>query len=176
MSGNIEFDRWYAAQKVKVLVSPSHKLETFGNTIVEYRMISELDDFPNKIRVREGRLEAYKPRVITPHEIGVSMEGFSDEAKEYFEFLSSIDENYRILRYGYSLKSDNFSEVVLTDTIDAVAERVVREVRSKGEKFSAVLTGVDEPWDIALVEFWRREVWRSAGSNIRELQIKGKLF
>ena len=78
MSGNIEFDRWYAAQKVKVLVSPSHKLETFGNTIVEYRMISELDDFPNKIRVREGRLEAYKPRVITPHEIGVSMEGFSD--------------------------------------------------------------------------------------------------
>ena len=90
--------------------------------------------------------------------------------------MSSIDENYRILRYGYSLKSDNFSEVVLTDTIDAVAERVVREVRSKGEKFSAVLTGVDEPWDIALVEFWRREVWRSAGSNIRELQIKGKLF
>lgn len=176
MSANPEFDRWYAAQRVKILVSPSHQLETFGNTLVNYHLISELADHPDKIRVREGRLEAHKPLVITPQEIGVEMEGFSDAAKAYFEFLGAQEEDFRVLRYGYTIKSDNFSEIVLTDTLQAVAERVKLEVKARNDKFSAVLVGVDEPWDIALVELWRREVWRSAGRNISELQKKGKLF
>jgi len=39
-----------------------------------------------------------------------------------------------------------------------------------------VLQGVDDPWDVALVELWRREVERSAGMNIKELNDSGKLF
>jgi hypothetical protein len=35
---------------------------------------------------------------------------------------------------------------------------------------------VDEPWDVALVELWLREVNRSAGRNIRELDERGELF
>ena len=50
------------------------------------------------------------------------------------------------------------------------------EVERTGDKFSAVLQGVDDPWDIALVELWRREVDRSAKKNIRELRENGKLF
>ena len=54
MSSNPDYDRWYAARKVRILLSPSHRLETFGNTLVNYHLISELDDHPGKIRVREG--------------------------------------------------------------------------------------------------------------------------
>ena len=39
-----------------------------------------------------------------------------------------------------------------------------------------MIQGVDEPWDVALVELWMREVRRSADGNIRELQEQGKLF
>lgn len=176
MSSNPDFDRWYAAQKVRIVVPPSKELETFGDTIVNYHLISELDDFPDKIRVREGRLAAHKPLVITPREVEVEMEGFSDAAREYFNFLKDHEDDFRILRYGYSLKTDNFSEVVLTDKLEAVVERVKLDVRAKGDRFSAVLVGVDDPWDVSLVELWRREVWRSAGKNIRELGSKGKLF
>ena len=42
--------------------------------------------------------------------------------------------------------------------------------------FASVLQGVDDPWDIAIVELWRREVSRSAGKNIKELNDSGKLF
>ena len=45
-----------------------------------------------------------------------------------------------------------------------------------GDKFSAVIQGVDDPWDVALVELWLREINRSAGRNISELQKNGKLF
>ena len=176
MSSNPDFDRWYAARRVRILLAPSHRLETFGNTLVNYHVISELDDHPGKIRIREGRLEAHRPLVIAPHFVGVETEGFGDEAKAYIEWLRENEENMRILRYGYHLKSDNFSEQIVTDSLAAVTERVKASVVASRDGFAAVLQGVDDPWDVALVELWRREVERSAGKNIRELGESGKLF
>ena len=176
MSSNPEYDRWYAARMVRILIQPSHELETFGNTLVNYHLVSELDDYPGKIRIREGRLEAHQPLVIAPSFSEVTTEGFSDEAKAYVEWLKANEENLRILRYGYCLKTDHFSEQIVTDSLAAVTERVKAEVLASRDAFAAVLQGVDDPWDVALVELWRREVERSAGKNIRELGEKGKLF
>ena len=157
-------------------MEPSHRLETFGNTLVNYHLVSELPDNPGKVRVREGRLEAHQPLVIAPHATDVEMEGFGDEARAYLEFLKENEKNLRILQYGYHLKSDNFSEQIVTDRLSVVTERVKDEVVASNDKFAAVVQCVDEPWDVALVELWLREVNRSAGGNIRELQKSGKLF
>lgn len=175
MSSNPDFDRWYAATHVKFLVRPSHSLETFGNTLVNYTLISELDDYPGKIRIREGRLEAHQPQIITPKSI-IETVGFSDEANAYLEYLKEHEDDLRILRYGYCLKSDKFNEYVVTDPMSVVAERVKAEVLAKGDPFAAVLEGVDEPWDVSLIVLWMQEVQRSAKTNLRELQEKGKLF
>ena len=176
MSSNPDFDRWYAAKSARFVLEPSHRLETFGNTLVNYHLVSELEDRPGKIRVREGRLEAHQPLVITPHFQEVQFEGFGDEAREYFEFLKANEEHLRILRYGYHLKSDNFSEQIVTDRLAAVVERVKKSVMDSNDQFAAVIQCVDEPWDVALVELWLREIKRSAKGNIDELQAKGKLF
>ena len=176
MSSNPDFDRWYAAKSARFLLEPSHRLETFGNTLVNYHLVSELPDHPGKIRVREGRLEAHQPLVIMPHVADVEMDGFGDEAKAYFEFLKENEQNLRILQYGYHLKSDNFSEQIVTDRLSVVTERVKSEVLASNDKFAAVVQCVDEPWDVALVELWLREVNRSARGNINELQKRGKLF
>ena len=176
MSSNPDFDRWYAAKSARFLVEPSHRLETFGNTLVNYHLVSELPDHPGKIRVREGRLEAHQPLVITPHFAQIEAEGFGDEAKAYLDFLKENEQHLRILQYGYHLKSDKFSEQIVTDRLSVVTERVKDEVIASNDKFAAVVQCVDEPWDVALVELWLREVNRSAGGNIKELQQKGKLF
>ena len=176
MSSNPDFDRWYAAKTARFLLEPSHRLETFGNTLVNYHLISELDDHPGKVRVREGRLEAHQPQIIAPHFVETDLEGFGDEAKAYFEFLKESEKNLRILQYGYHLKSDNFSEQIVTDRLSVVTERVKAEVVASNDKFAAVVQCVDEPWDMALVELWLREVNRSAKRNIDELQKSGKLF
>ena len=115
--------------------------------------------------------------MITPKGFSeIVAEGFGDAARGYIEWLRDNEENFRILQYGYHLKSDNFSEQVVTDSLAAVTERVRAEVERSGDRFSAVLQGVDEPWDIALVELWRREVDRSAKKNISELRESGRLF
>ena len=176
MSSNPDFDRWYAAKSARFLVEPSHRLETFGNTLVNYHLISELADNPGKIRVREGRLEAHQPLVITPHFAPIETEGLGDEARAYLEFLRENEKDLRILQYGYHLKSDNFSEQIVTDRLSVVTERVKDEVVASKDGFAAVVQCVDDPWDVALVELWLREVNRSARGNISELQKNGKLF
>ena len=176
MSSNPDFDRWYAAKSARFLMEPSHCLETFGNTLVNYHLVSELADNPGKIRIREGRLEAHQPRVITPHLAPIETEGLGDEAKAYLEFLKENEQNLRILQYGYHLKSDKFSEQIVTDRLSVVTARVMDEVVSSHDKFAAVVQCVDDPWDVALVELWLREVNRSAKINIDELQKSGKLF
>ncbi len=176
MSSNPDFDRWYAAKTARFLLEPRHRLETFGNTLVNYHLLSELPDHPGKVRVREGRLEAHQPLVITPQFSSIETEGFGDEAKEYLEFLREHEKNLRILQYGYHLKSDKFSEQVVTERLSVVTERVKEEVLQSNDKFAAVVQCVDEPWDVVLVELWLREVNRSAKGNIDDLQKSGKLF
>ena len=176
MSSDIQFDRLYAARHARFLLEPTHRLETFGNTLVNYHLISELDDHPGKVRIREGRLEAHKPLVITPHFQATEFEGLGEEAQDYFNFLKEHEENLRILQYGYHLKSDNFSEQIVTERLSVVTERVKETVRASGDQFAAVIQGVDDPWDVALVELWLREIRRSAERNISELQKSGKLF
>ena len=176
MSSNPDFDRWYAAKSARFLVEPSHRLETFGNTLVNYHLISELPDNPNKVRIREGRLEAHQPLVITPNFQEMQVEGLGDEARAYLEFLKENEKNLRILQYGYHLKSDNFSEQIVTERLSVVTECVKAAVREANDMFAAVIQCVDDPWDVALVELWLREIRRSADGNIRELQERGKLF
>jgi len=176
VSSNPDFDRWYAAKSARFLVEPRHRLETFGNTLVNYHLVSELLDHPGKIRVREGRLEAHQPLVIAPQFVPIETEGLGDEAQAYLEFLKETEKSLRILQYGYHLKSDNFSEQIVTGRLSVVTERVKEEVLAANDDFAAVVQCVDEPWDVALVELWRREVDRSAKGNIDDLQKNGKLF
>ena len=64
----------------------------------------------------------------------------------------------------------------MTDSLAAVSARVKESVLASGDAFAAVIQCVDEPWDVALVELWLREIRRSAKGNIAELQKSGKLF
>ena len=172
MSRDRNYDRWYAARHVKILLSPSHRLETFGDTVFNYHMVSELQDYPGKIRIRAGRLLAHKPAVIVPDMGNIEAEGFSPEARAYIESLKQFSECLRILRYGYHFKSDNFSEQIVTDDLRAVTERVKAAVMAKNDPFAAVVQGEDDPWDIAIIELWRHEVERSVKNNIQELGDK----
>ena len=177
MSRDVNYDREYAREHVNVLVAPSHSIETFGDTVINYHLVSELPDHPNKIRIRAGRLLARKPAVIAPKwSSQIDFGEFGPEAQEYIESLKEFEACCRILAYGYQFKTDNFSEQVVTDKFDAVVERVKKSVEAKNDPFAAVVTGEDDPWDIAIVELWRREVERSAVRNIVELTVKGELW
>ena len=166
-----QFDFWYAVHNTKIVRGPSRALETFGATRINYHHLAELPDDPRKIRIREGRLEAHKPAIITPEEYAeAQMDGFGAEARKYLEFLKENRDNIRILQYGYQLRQEAFSEQVVTDSLDAVTARVVKEVEDAEDNFAAVILGVDEPWDVSLVHFFWLHVNASAPINVREFE------
>ena len=169
--GSQSFDFWYAVHHTNVVRGPSRALETFGETRILYHHIAELPDDPGKVRVREGRLEARKPAIITPEAyVADTMDGFGEQAKAYLEFLKQHESSLRILQYGYRLSQEAFSEQVVTDTMEAVTARVVAGVLERDEAFSAVIQGVDEPWDVSLIHFFWMHVNASAPVNVREIE------
>lgn len=165
------FDFWYAVNNTEILLMPLRHLETFGTTVLNYHLVSELMDTVNQARVREGRMQASRPQIITPESYSKTiLEGFGDEARQYVEWLREHEKDIRILQYGYSLKKEEFSEHIISDNMRTVAERVENEIREKGDPLSAVVIGVDEPWDVCLIKLFWEVIQKSAGTNIQELE------
>ena len=165
-----QFDFWFAVNNTEIVVPPKRHLETFGNTIINYHLVSELMDSIGKVRVREGRMQALRPQIITPSSYSTMMlEGFGEQAQQYLEWLKEHEDTVRILRYGYTLKQEAFSEQVLSDSAEAVLARVKEDVAAKKDPFAAVVKGVDDPWDVCLVRLFWTVIQNSAQANIREL-------
>ncbi len=165
-----QFDFWFAVNNTEIVVPPKRHLETFGNTIINYYLVSELMDAIGKVRVREGRMQALRPQIITPSSYSTTMlEGFGEQARQYLEWLKEHEDTVRILRYGYTLKQEAFSEQVLSDTPEAVLERIKAEVANRKDPFSAIVKGVDDPWDVCLVRLFWTVIQNSAQMNIREM-------
>ena len=170
------FDFWYAVNNTEIVLAPRRHIETFGNTLINYYLVSELMDSVTQVRIREGRMQAMRPQIVTPSAYSnMLLEGFGEQAEKYLEWLKEHEDHVRILRYGYTLKQEAFSEQVVTDTVDAVVERVKTDVAGKTDPFSAVVKGVDNPWDVCLVRLFWQVIQNSAQANFREMAAR-KLF
>ncbi len=170
------FDFWYAVNNTDVVLLPEKHLETFGSTILNYHLVTELMDSVDQVRIREGRLEAGQPQILTPSSfMDADIEGFGDEAHKYIDWLKEHEQDIKVLQYGYKLKQESFSEHIVTDSLETVVKRVKDSVSATKDPFSAVVVGVDEPWDVCLVRLFWEVIQKSAVFNIRDMQ-KHNLF
>lgn len=170
MSNDKQFDFWYAVNNTELITTPTNRLETFGDTVVNYYMICEQMDSVDQIRVREGHLKALKPAIITPQSLGqVDVETLGDEAQQYADWLAEHGGDLRILQYGFSLQKQELREYVVTDHINNVLDRVKREVAEKNDPLSSILIGVDDPWQVCLMKLMVDLVQHSAQGNMLDL-------
>ena len=173
MKKPVTFDFWYAVNNTEVVTMPSRHLETFGATILNYHLVTELMDSVNQIRVRQGRMQAQRPQIITPEAYSQTLlEGFGEEAVKYIEWLKKHEKHIRVLQYGYQLKQESFSEEVVSDNVKAVVERIQTTVKASNDPFSAVLVGVDKPWDVCLIKLFWEVIQKSAAMNVMDLERK----
>src|SRR5437762_3921696 len=56
----------YAIENTRVILAPEQQIATFGNTSFDFHLVSELMDRVNEVRVRTGRIEAERPRILSP--------------------------------------------------------------------------------------------------------------
>ena len=167
-----DFD--YAIENTHVIVAPERQIATFGSTSFDFYLISELMDRVDQVRVRNGKIHAERPQILTPeHYCRLLLEGFGEKAERYIDQLREHARNMAVLRYGFQFRKTDLSEQTLRDSIDSVINRTRRKVES--ESLSAVIHGVDDAWEVCLLKFTIDLVERSSGNNLGDFRKRGLL-
>lgn len=171
-----EFDIHYALDMTRVLHEPDRRIDTFGNTQFEFQLVTELMDSANRVRVREGRIEAEKPLILRPDNAqGFDFEGFGPEAQRFGDWLRDNLHRLAILKYGFRFRKSDMSEQVVHEPMDAVCGRLLADIRASGNPMRAVIQGVDDTWEICLLKFTVEMIERSHGINLFDFKRRGLL-
>jgi hypothetical protein len=169
-----EDDFRYAIENTQVILAPEQQIATFGNTSFNFYLISELMDRVDQVRIRNGKIHAERPQILTPeHYCRLLLEGFGDKAERYVEQLRERARNIAVLRYGFQFRKTDVTEKTMRDSIDAVIARTKSQVEHSSEPLSAVIQGVDDAWEVCLLKFTIDMIERSSGGNIGDLRKRG---
>ena len=169
-----EDDFQYAVENTRVIVAPERNIASFGITSFRFYLITELMDRVNEIRVRDGKIHAERPQILTPeHYCRLLLDGFGDKAQRYVDQLRDHLRDVAVLRYGFQFRKTDVTENTVRDSIEGVIEKTKRKVEHSDEPLSAVIQGVDDAWEICLLKFTIDLIQRSSGGNIGDFRKRG---
>lgn len=164
----------FAIENTQVILAPERQIATFGSTSFRFFLISELMDRVNEVRVRDGRIHADRPQILTPeHFHRLLLEGFGDKAERYIDQLREHARNIAVLRYGFQFRKTDVTERMFRDPIEAVIARTKSQVQEMQEPLSAVIQGVDDAWEVCLLKFTIDLIERSSDGNIGDFRKRG---
>jgi hypothetical protein len=128
------------------------------------------------MRVREGRIHASKPELLTPDKFAkLLLEGFGEKAERYADAVGEFAAQIAVLKYGFAFRKDETRKYEVTGALAEVTARVQEEVVRKNDPLAAVLTGVDDGWEVCLLKFALDMVLASGNENVRDLKQRGLL-
>jgi hypothetical protein len=166
-----------AVKNTQIVRAPKQSLATFGLTNVYYYLVaeatySELINSSETV-IREGRVIAERPKIVTPSYLS-RVQGFSPEAKKYFEMLmTEYDPNSPGLFYAYRNEPKELN--VVSDNVVSVIQKLNTEIDQKGDPLASIIKGEDMLWDVSILKFIYEITSRSVGENVRQLNRQGLL-
>lgn len=172
MANSDSFDFWYALENTRLIQGPERALATFGTTRVKYHLITEVMDAVNQVRIREGVLNAAQPQILTPDFSRQSpIEGFQDDQSEAFmQWLKQHKPDLRFLHYGFKISKTEVSENIIHESPEVVEGNVLEALAKQQDGFTAVLRGVDQPWEVCLLKLMVDLVEKSMPQHVQEMQ------
>jgi len=168
----------YAVSHTEILRPPKRTLSTFGITNIYYYLVTEpaytelVKDVTETV-VREGRVIAERPRIVTPYYLS-QLEGFSPDAKRYFDMLlRTHGPNAPGLFYTYKNEPKQLS--IVSDKLLAVVDRLNTEIDKRGDPLASIIKGEDELWDVSLMKFIYEMTRSSLRDNLWQMDTRGLL-
>jgi len=168
----------YAVARTEILRPPKQRLSTFGTTNIYYYLVtepaySELTKDVNETVVREGRVIAERPRIVTPYYLS-GLEGFSLEARKYLDAL--------IKTYGpdtpglfYTYKNEPKELNIISAHWLSVVDKLNAEIDKRGDPLTSIIKGEDELWDVSLLKFIYELARSSLSHNLSQMRARGLL-
>jgi hypothetical protein len=166
-----------AVMNTQIVRAPKQSLATFGTTNVYYYLVAEaayneLVD-TNETVIREGRVIAERPRIVTPSYLS-RVQGFSPEAKKYFEMLLTV-QNPNSPGLMYSYRNEPKEMNIVSDTLPAVIARLNNDIDQANNPMTSIIKGEDTLWDVSILKFIYEITQNSVADNVRQLNQQGLL-
>jgi hypothetical protein len=167
-----------AVKRTEILRPPKRNLATFGTTNIYYYLVTEptyaeLVETATETVVREGRVIAERPRIVTPYYLS-HLEGFSPEARKYFDTLiSTHGPNAPGLFYTYKNEPKELN--IISDNLLAVVAKINSEIDKRGDPLASIIRGQDELWDVSLMKFIYEMTRSSLPDNLMQMGKRGLL-
>jgi hypothetical protein len=168
----------HAFEHSKILKWPKQLLSSFGSSEVNYHVLTEpvYQEFTKgevETVVREGKVSWYRPQLITPEYI-LRIEGFSEEARKTLLSIAQEMPDLANILYRFHFKREVDSMSFVSGSIEAVADKISRDIDKRGDNLSAIIRGEGDLWDISLSKFILDMMTRSAmQSQFPELRKRG---
>jgi len=168
----------HTVTSTEILRPPKQSLATFGMTNIHYYLVtepaySELVKHVAETVVREGRVIAERPRIVTPYYLS-RLEGFSLDARRYFDAL--------IKTYGsdapglfYTYRNEPKELTIVSDALPAVVDKLNAEIDKNSDPLASIIKGEDHLWDVSLLKFIYEITRSSLRSNLAQLGSRGLL-
>ena len=167
-----------AVEHTEILRAPKQSLYTFGTTNIYYYLLTEpaYAELINNITetvIREGRVIAERPKIVTPYYLS-SLEGFSADARRYFDALTkAYGSNVPGLLYSYRNEPKELN--IVSDNLLSVVDKLNASIDKRGDPLAAIIKGQDELWDISIMKFIFELTSSSLKDNVRQMGARGLL-
>lgn len=168
----------YTVEHTEIVRPPKQSLASFGVTNVYYYMVTEpvYTELLGKVEetvVREGRVIAERPKIVTPYYLLNLFDGF-EHGEEYAQYM--------LRRYGphepgllYRYKNEPGEVNILSSPLESVIYNLNQKIDSDGDPLAAIIKGIDQMWDVSLMKFIHELTRDSLSSNVREMGVRGFL-
>jgi len=167
-----------AVNHTEILRLPKQSLATFGTTNIYYYLVTkpayaELIKNVTETVVREGRVIAERPRIVTPYYLS-QLEGFSSDAKRYFDMLiRTHGPNTPGLLYSY--RNEPKELTIVSEDLLSVVDKLNTEIDKRADPLASIIKGEDELWDVSLLKFIYEMTKSSLRDNLLQLGARGLL-
>lgn len=171
-----EDDFQYALESTRVILPPKRQIDTFGSTSFHFLLVTEAMDSVNEVKVRDGRIEADRPQLITPDKMNrLLLEGFGEKAEQYAEYLERRGSNLALLKYGFQIRKMELSEEILHDPAELVLGRLSDRLKERNDPLCTLIHGVEEGWEVSILKFTIDLAQQSMSRNLDDFRDKGRL-
>jgi len=160
----------YALEHTELIRAPRQELATFGNSVIDYYVVTEL--VGNLSVVRDGKVIAERPKIVTPAYL-INVEGFSEQARKYIAMIARNNPYESGIFYRY--KNEPKGMNVLSEPIGQVINKLSSQIEGQQNPLSTIIKGVEELWDVSLLMFIYGLTTRAAHTNMAEFNRKGFL-
>ena len=160
----------YALEHTELIRAPRQELDTFGSSVIDYYVVTEL--VGNVSVVRDGKVIAERPKIVTPAYLS-NVEGFSEQARRYIAMMARERPHESGIFYRY--KNEPKGMNVVSEPVRQVINKLSSRIEEQLNPLSTIIKGVEELWDVSLLMFIYELTARSVRANMAEFDRRGFL-